>query len=671
MKVFFFPSVSVALFLCLGIILQAQFSWALATICALFTGIGIAFIVFERNKNIRLASYCSLLFWAILGCLTHYLATDTNKPFHYTQQQNIDSKNEMLVVVTERLKNGTKTARYIAQFKNMNNHIAQGNVIITKPINEDIAVEIGSVLLIYAPLYSIEKSKNPYQFSYAAYLANQNLYGQIRLTASNYKNIGIQKNLNYYIEQLRKSLIQSFAIHQYPQNTQQFINAFLFGQRQELNKDLNKQYTQAGVVHILAISGLHIGILYGMVLLIFKALGLGHKQRYLKLVITLLFLGGFALLTGLSPSVIRCVTMFGVIALAMTFSRNANIYNAMALSLLLIALFNPNIIFEVGFQLSYLAVLCLVISSPLLKKLHITKNKILNYITDLLAISFLVQLFLLPLLLYYFNQFPLFFLLANLVVIPLATLLLYALVILVFLNYLAPGLAIIFGKLVGWFIANLNAYVTWIATTKYAVIQNIPFNKITFIAISLTIVILFCVFFKPNYKRVTLLLTSVLLSSILFGIVFINENKKAEFIVWNAPKLTLLTQEDNTEILVYTNNPDSVSYYTSGLLQNHFIKPLQLTKTPNYLLHQHKKIAIINDANYYNNGQATDSDYLILTQSPKINLERVIEMYQPKQIISDANNYKMYVERWGKTASKKNIPFYNTYKMGYYNINSN
>jgi competence protein ComEC len=666
MKVFFFPIIPISIFYCLGIYIYAHFNLTLTHIIFIFCILFLAYLIVNRFKNKETLTVILLLIWTNIAFLVCNINNHRNYISHYTNTKN---SKEIVLVVEEKIKSTDKYNKYVAQIVSIGNENSFGKVIVYTEKNIVHTLNIGTEIIVYGQLQPIYEVKNPYQFSYAKYLTNQNIYAQIKLSNENFKIIRINTNINYYVNSVRQSLINSFNIHDFSSITQQFINAFLLGQRQELNSKLNEQYSQAGVVHILAISGLHISILYGILLLTFKALHFGYKQRYLQLILSLLFLWGFALITGLSPSVVRSVAMFSIIAIALTFGKNRNIYNAMAISLIIILLISPYMLFDVGFQLSYMSVLIIVISNPLLKKIHFTPYKIVHYAIDLIAISFLVQLFLLPIILYYFNQFPILFLVSNLLVIPLSSFILYLLVVVLILNYILPSLAIILGKITAILIEQMNNYVGWIASFKDATIQNIPFNELLFVTAYLFIIALFLLFFKINYKRIQVLLISYL--AMLCGFIYTHQKQinSQLYIVWNEYKQTLITHHTKNEINIYTTKTKQIETNINQLKQHFFYKKINIKPVQNYYTYKDQKIALINTKAYYNNNDSIT--HLILVQSPKINLERVLNVYKPKYVISDASNYKSYVDRWEQTCKQKNIPFYNTYKMGYYSIKTN
>lgn len=210
------------------------------------------------------------------------------------------------------------------------------------------------------------------------------------------------------------------------QSTYGLVKAMVLARRDDLGADLLNAYIQAGAVHVLAVSGLHVGILF---LLLSKMLSGLRKKRwgrwgYLGLI--LLFLTFYALITGLSPSVVRASLMCFTFALSQTFSRRHNGVNTLAISAFIILIFDPMALFAVGFQLSYAAVLGILLFYPLFKEIADSRVLAVQWLIQITLVSLAAQVFTFPLSIYYFHQFPTYFLLVNPVVIGLTPVLIYS-----------------------------------------------------------------------------------------------------------------------------------------------------------------------------------------------------------------------------------------------------
>ncbi|ESU29632.1 hypothetical protein FLJC2902T_01040 [Flavobacterium limnosediminis JC2902] len=618
---------------------------------------------FFQKKHFALST---LVLSFSIGMLTQSLHHHPGYKNHYS---HYTSESDMLTgTISERLKPNAYAEKYYFKIDALNGKNAFGKILLTVSKKEQSKqFHSGDRLLIKGELTPVVKSSNPYQFDYASYLEKQNVYHQLYLKPENYRKTGSEHNLDYYVEVYRNTLLHSFKIHQFSKDINNIIYALLLGQRQDMDLQTTTNYTEAGVIHILAISGLHIAILYAMLLFFIKPLNRIKNGKLLQFLIVVGFLWVFALLSGLSASVVRSVVMFSIISFGLYLNKSGNIYNILAVSMLVILLFNPNLLFDVGFQLSYIAVFSIVWLQPFYKSLKLSRYKVVNYFVDVLTISFVAQIGVLPLSLYYFHQVPLLFFLANLVVIPLSSFVLILGIVVLALNFIVPNIAIVFGKLLGFTIELMNEYIAWIASFKTFVIKDIPFSFSLLVLFYLMLITLVLWLYEKEFRKLILFLSSSFTLQILILSTLWQTKQGSEFIVFNNKKSTLLTEKRNNLIRVYTNdtlpqkNQNLKSYNRGNFNLDIEIRPLQ-----NVVLFEEQKILVIDSLGIYTLKQKPD--ILLLTQSPKINLNRLIEVIQPKVIIADATNYKSYISRWKATCGTKKIPFHATAEKGFYKI---
>jgi competence protein ComEC len=311
--------------------------------------------------------------------------------------------------------------------------------------------------------------------------------------------------------------------------------ALLFGEKTELSKEINSNYKQAGIMHILAISGLHIALIYGIILWLTKPLLRLKKGKLYIFFISLSVLWFYAILAGFSASIVRAAVMFSVVALAKIVNRQANIYNSLAVSALLLLVYNPNYLFDVGFQLSFAAIFSIVIFQPFVRKYSYDKNKIILKTKELLLISLVAQMGVLPLILYYFGQFPLLFLLANLIAIPLSSLILILGLALIPFNFLLPKLAIYLSILVNFLIEIMNNFTAWIVKFDVFIIRNIAFHEVLVLLLYLIIgTILYFIYFS-KIKNLKPILFSILIFQLGYFLLNSNEKNNNEFEMANLP----------------------------------------------------------------------------------------------------------------------------------------
>ena len=463
-------------------------------------------------------------------------------------------------------------------------------------------------------------------------------------------------------EQVNKALIENG----FKGEELAIINALLLGQRQDISEEVMQNFQKAGAVHILAVSGLHIGIIMLLLNFLLKPLEILKKGSEIKLVLVVLFLWFFAFVAGLSPSVVRAVTMFTAVAIALTSKNTINTYNSLIISIFILLLINPYYLFEVGFQLSYLAVFFIVWLQPMLYKLWKPKLKLADYSWQLLTVSTAAQLGVLPLSLYYFHQFPGLFFMSNLIIIPFLGMILgfgILIILLASLKILPAFLALFYEKI----IFLLNQTVGWIAQQESFFFQNISFSIISLIFTYLFIVSFFKWFEikKPNYLIITLFALILLQTNFLIEIY--KSSAINEFIILNKSRQSVLIQRTGQKVSI-DHTLENLDLYEDSSIKSYLIGSntdilFAENKLKNVYALGKKKLMVVDSLAVYLL-KKNKPDIILLTTSPKINLERLITEVDPKLVIADASNYKSYVSLWQKTCKNNNIKFHYTVKDG-------
>lgn len=674
MKVLRYPVISITFFLAIGIAIghyakpDLFLVYAATAVSAIILGIAYYF----SNQNFIQRPYFAMASWlfsAAVGMLAYSLHYAPNQATHYSHFLKPGDTPVSRAVLSERLKPNAYSEKYYANITSVDKQPASGKLLITVPKDSlQKLFHAGDVVYVHDALKPITPSMNPYQFNYAEYMAGQNVFHQVKLKG-NYIKAGQEKNFDYYIDNLRQLLTGSFGIHHYSSEVNNVIKALLFGQRQDMDAETNANYTNAGVVHILAISGLHIAVLFYILNLILKPLNrLRRKGKLLQLILVLAFLWLFAFLSGLSASVVRSVVMFSFVSIGLYFNRSSNIYNSIAVSMLFLLLAKPMFLFDVGFQLSYAAVISIVALQPVYKNLKLSKYKAVNYFADTVLISLAAQIGVLPLSLYYFNQFPLLFLLANVLVMPLSTLVLVLGIIVLLLNFIWTDSATLTGKLLSLLIDWMNAFIAWIASFDNLVIKDIPFTMLLNVLLYSAIFAFIAWLYRKSFKNAAVMLSLVIVFQATYMFTAQHAKNGSEMIVFNNYGSSLIAIKKNTEISVYSNdslalqNKNLVAYNKGKFNQQAVQKPLK-----NLLWFSGQKILVIDSLTVYESLKLKP-DVVLLTQSPKINLDRLLAELKPKQVIADATNYKTYIARWAATCRKQKIPFHATAEKGFYKL---
>jgi len=334
----------------------------------------------------------------------------------------------------------------------------------------------GDLILISGSPQKIQGPTNPFEFDYRKFMLNQQISHQ-HFIGDRFEKLGnFEENpIETFFIHVRSEILEGMDSLIHDSKANQIAKAILLGQKKNLDKEVSEAYVTAGAMHILAVSGLHVGIVYGFFFLFVKPYRLKVKKRVLYLSLIILLIWGYALLTGMSPSVMRAATMFSLMALAQMKSRNPSIFNAIALSALILLMYDPFLIYAVGFQLSYLALIGILVIQPMLVKLWIPTNKILDYIWQITTVSFAAQLSTFPISAYYFHVFPTYFAIANLVAIPGAFLMMafgVPLMLLIKIPYVSLALALVTEKLIIIF----NSLIFWFQELPGSRIADIYFS---------------------------------------------------------------------------------------------------------------------------------------------------------------------------------------------------
>ena len=385
----------------------------------------------------------------------------------------------------------------------------------------------------------VPDTHNPGGFNYKVWLFRNEITHQLYLAKGNWTLLPSKKSKRYLQilqQKIRTTLQQNITGAQ----EKAVAAALLIGYKQDIDSDLMKAYSNTGVIHVIAISGLHLGLIYGLLIGIFKWIPGSTIKKWIAPPVMLLVLWGFALLTGAGPSIVRAAVMFSFIIIATMVKQNSSILNALAASAFFLLLLHPFYIWDIGFQLSYAAVLSIVLYQ---KKIYDTlyfKYKWIQACWQLNAVTISAQILTLPLVVYHFHQFPNYFLLSNFIVVPLSSIILYGcLLILPFgsLAYVGKGLSIA----TSWLISSMNWIIQKINALPYATTNNLQINAFQ---VGLFFIFIFCLSLFIQTRKNSWCFFS--LTVLLFGCGIqsfkrIQAAGQTTLTVWFVPKTTKVT----------------------------------------------------------------------------------------------------------------------------------
>ena len=412
------PFLRITIALAIGIILGVNFTFEPKLCLAILATTLILLIIFNRNYKYSFNLGFGLgihLFFIILGIFVTQLFN--NKPVLF-------EKGNFTAVVLETPQEKPNSYKSVIQIESVS---YSDSVFSTKELviayfaknDSTLNLRAGDIILFNSPPQPIINNNNPYEFDYKKYLEKKRIYRQVYLPANKWiKTIHTRKSPSIIAEKFRERLLQIYREQPIEETEFEILSALTLGYKRDLDPETKRIFSASGASHVLAVSGLHVGIVFWVVTLIFGFLRKKKSGRVFFVLITILILWFYAFITGLSPSVMRASTMFSIFVVAENINRKSNIYNSLAASAFILLLVNPNNLFDVGFQLSYAAVFGIVFLQPKLEKLVLVKNRIYKFLWLLITVSIAAQIATFPITTFYFWQFPTYFWITNTFVIP-------------------------------------------------------------------------------------------------------------------------------------------------------------------------------------------------------------------------------------------------------------
>tara|TARA_R110002073_G_scaffold331253_1_gene515906 strand:- start:4962 stop:6875 length:1914 start_codon:yes stop_codon:yes gene_type:complete len=630
--------------------------------------IAILFIVvlaffLKKAKPFIILSWIAFFF---LGISTVDVNDERNSNRYFGK--HISASDSTVLEIKKVLKAGRFHYKYEAEVVQVNDEITNGKTLLNIEIDTNSSVLMVDDRIYLTAMFSeVKASLNPHQFDYRGYLARQGIYQQLFLKKNQFLKLEKESSLLGFIAGIRSKIQNSLQQEKFSDDTYAVMNALLLGQRQEISKELTEDYARAGAIHILAVSGLHVGIILLILSFLLKPLERLKKGRIIKLILIVLFLWFFALLAGMSASVVRAVTMFSAVAIGQATQNRNSVEHSLILSMFLLLLCKPMFLFDVGFQLSYVAVFGIVWVQPKLYNIWKPKPSFIDKLWQLFTVSVAAQLAVLPLSLFYFHQFPALFWLSNLVIVPFLGIILTGGVLIIILSLvsLLPNFLVYFYDRI---ISLMNSFIEFISRQEAFLFTDISFSEFMMFASYLVIVFGIYLFYRLNARKLLLFLGSVAIFQIVLTFEKFQMNDINELVVFHKSRNSIYGVRERSKMKVY-HSLDSIQINNEKILRSYKVREnvhLEfLQERPNYMEFLDQQVLIIDSMGVYDIKEL-HSPIILLKNSPNIHLNRLIAVLKPKQIIADGSNYKSAIELWKQTCIKTKTPFWATGQNGAY-----
>lgn len=552
---------------------------------------------------------------------------------------------------------------------------AEGKIMAYFQKTEDaLRLDYGEMLAFQVPVEEIAPPLNPGEFDYRKYLERRGVTGMVYLKEGDWVPIGVRKAnaLFGFAYRFRNRMMEAMLQNGITDDEFGVGAAVLLGYDESLPAQVRHNYVAAGSMHILCVSGMHVGIIYLLASLLLDLLGKSKVAWLVKRMVLLVLIWLYALITGLSPSIMRSALMISMILLGELIHRKGFTLNSIAASAFVLLLINPNNLFAIGFQLSYAAVVGIVLLQKPLANLVYLKSKWLDKVWEITSVSLAAQIATMPFAIYYFNQFTPYFWLSNLLMTPLSFLVILSGMTLLMVSWV-PGLNGVVGK-VAWFGLHwMNEVVAGIERLPFSLVKGLYMDGFQ-LGISLALLLLLWLFVNLKKKR---MMMEMLVLSVVLALSSALQSQKA-----SRQSVLMLYSVRNHTALVVAQGFNSVMLCDKGLLaepssidyslKGHWasaqlpMNPLCYTLDEDFacslavkrknLLSAQGKLIVFWNPDEAGGGQQIAVDYLLVSGKQKPDLRGILNSFQVGMLIIDGSVPKYRIKEWMEQAESCHVP---------------
>lgn len=516
-----YPFIRILLFFLVGIVAGVYFPGNPAIVCALTCAALAAYLILVqvsgRADSVGILGSTALITIFLFGYFHVIVRTDARSEDHIIHvDEAISSYKVVICGGSAETAASWKTVGEVTAVRKPEGWTSvSGKVLLyTRKSEFESPFAYGDELLISGAPSEIPPPYNPHEFDYRKFMSVNRIYhqdfpGRDRLIKIGNVPPSLLIDRSIAVRQGGTAVLRRYLSDR---EVCGVVEAMVLGVKDDLDDNLVQSYAGAGVLHILAVSGLHVGVIYWLALIVFRPLQKFKFGPEAISVLTTLVLWGYAFVTGLSPSVLRAVTMFSLFAVARIFNRQTSVYNVLACSAFLLLIVDPYLIFSVGFQLSYLAVFGIIYFYPRFYNLWIAPNWITDKVWQMISVSLAAQLATGVLSVYYFNQFPVYFLPGNILIIPVAFLVLAGGILLLMISPV-PAAATIVSSALNFIVQVLNATTAMLNRLPGSVIRDISLDGMGMIVLILGGLFLVLLFERKRFSALLIAFSFMMIFS--------------------------------------------------------------------------------------------------------------------------------------------------------------
>lgn len=542
------------------------------------------------------------------------------------------------------------------------------------------ALKYGDLIAIPAPIREVTPPLNPGEFDYRAYLWRKGITGQTYLKDEDW--IDLQTNnanpIYAFSYRFRDILLASLQRSGLSDDEYGVAAAILLGYDDNLADEVRKNYVAAGSMHILCVSGMHVGVIYLLASFLLGFLNRKKWQKTLKQLLLLALIWFYALIAGLSPSILRASLMISFVIIGEMIDRKGFIINSIAASAFILLCVNPNNLFEIGFLLSYSAVMGIVVLQRPIYSWFVVKNKLLDKAWQITAVALSAQIATIPFSLFYFNQFSTYFALSNLFMTPVSFIVVISGMVLLMVSWV-PYLNTLIGYLVWGAVYIMNWVVAKIESMPSSIIKGLYVSELEFALLLVALLLLLLMVYMHKRKLLIPLLSVLLLVMVSVTIRLYGSDNQKAMTVYSLRNHTAVDFVRGGEHLLLADSAliaddGTVDYSLRGAWsQRHLTSHPQtiglnedfegifVSKKQNLVSFDGKLLALWDDEL-----QIPDSlsyrlpvDYVLVMGKQKPDVQSVVNGYNAQLLLIDGSVPRYLAEKWMAQAQAKGLPCYN------------
>ena len=488
--------------------------------------------ILKELKNYSLG----FLFFSV-GVFSHY--------WHSKKSEipNFQGKQTVVFQINKKLNSNKKYRKYEVLAKTEKNEI---NAILYVP-KEEKQLDFKNYYQTKVYINKVESPKNDFQFDYAKYLARKGIYYQSFATDEILEAPKKTLTISEKIRQERLEILNTIDGSKLPKREREFLKGIILADRTEMDAEMVSDFSKSGLVHFLAISGTHLAIIFWLILYLLKPI-FPAKFRKIPIVLSLLFIWSFTIFIDYGSSVVRSCLMITAYYSFVLLQRKPDLLHAMAIAGFAILIFDTHQVFDVGFQLSFIAVFGIFwLNEPILKNLPRPKNKIQDFLFNVISVSLAAQIATLPLVIFYFHQYSFLSIVANVIIVPFSEIIIiFSLLMTVLFAFKLEfsWLSFIYEKLVDFLLKSIHFF----ADQDWFFIKNIPLNWVELIILFVVIFLLRGLFLHQSKTMLRFLGIALLFFMVRIIVDFYQFKKTETLVVENFNQKTIIQKEGNRAI---------------------------------------------------------------------------------------------------------------------------